>query len=200
MEHRTDHAERALGRIIQQYKSSPRLAELIRIYAEQFQEVEDAQAQIRAAFDVATATGVNLDAVGGEVGLIRSGMDDTAYRAAIYAKIEANWSDGLEANLTALIQDFYGAGAALTFEELTRATCIYYLEDFPLIAEPGYVADFLHVAKAAGVRVFFHYLGAVLASTFTLSTQGAVLETSSALGLANTAQTSGGHLAGVEAA
>ena len=104
-----DHCDQSLNARTQDYRDLPRFEELLRIYCEQIQEVEDAVWQI-AEDAVGTAIGVQLDGFGSIVGADRQGLSDDDYRALIRATILANNSEGT-------IPDLYGivlAALALT--------------------------------------------------------------------------------------
>jgi hypothetical protein len=96
----TDHCEQSLNARTEDYRGLPRFEELLTIFCEQIQEIEDAIFQV-ALDSVDTAVGVQLDGFGSIVGADRQGLSDDDYRALIRATIKANNSEGT-------IPDLYG--------------------------------------------------------------------------------------------
>ena len=147
-----DHCPQALNARTQDYVGLPRFEELLRIYCEQAQEVEDAVWQI-AEDSVSTAVGVQLDGFGSIVGADREGLSDDDYRALIRATIVANRSEGTAPDLFSIIV----AALALDAPGLAR------LEFYPpaayvveILNPPAFDAEILHGllqrGTAAGVR------------------------------------------------
>lgn len=193
-----EHVATGMSRVIQQYQGSPALKELIAIYLEEIDELELAAQEVLLAFDINGAEGVNLDAVGAEVGQLRTGLSDALYRLAIKARIIANWSEGRELDISNVVRELLGVGTALDFTEYEEATALLELEDDPPFAfDPEYMAtNFLARTKAAGVRLFVFWRTSPASQTFTCA-PGDTVVSDALLGLANDGQTTGGHLAQV---
>ena len=96
----SDHCVQSLNARLADYRELPRFEELLDIFCDQVQEIEDALWQI-ALDAVETAIGTQLDGFGSIVGADRQGLSDTDYRALIRATIKANDSEGT-------IPDLYG--------------------------------------------------------------------------------------------
>ena len=60
-----DIAALAVLRLIDQYKESPKLKELIALFAAEATELQDAQWSVLTGFDIETATGFALDIISG---------------------------------------------------------------------------------------------------------------------------------------
>ncbi len=103
MEHVTDHATRALARLVQCFKDKPKLAALAGVYLAQIQELEDVFWDIFTK-RVLLAEGVQLDVLGRIVGELRLGASDADYLPRILAKIRANRSGGTVEDLYAVIR------------------------------------------------------------------------------------------------
>lgn len=99
-----EHGAQALAARTQDYRQLPRFAELLGVFVDQVQELEDALWAL-ALDSVDTAIGVQLDGFGDIVGAKRQGLSDTDYRAIIRATIRANNSEGT-------IEDLYGIALA----------------------------------------------------------------------------------------
>ena len=95
-----DHCDQSLAARTQDYRQLPRFQELLLIFCEQVQEIEDVLWSI-ALDSVDTAIGAQLDGFGSIVGAERQGLSDDDYRALIRATIKANDSEGT-------IPDLYG--------------------------------------------------------------------------------------------
>lgn len=117
------------------------------------------------AFDVDTATGVQLDAIGAVIGLPRQGFPDDRYRVFLKiqsdlllsaARDDANWTGTIN-NILTICRTFVGPGPTVTFQNLPPYS-------FSL-SIPGVAADeirilvrFLCVALYAGVYGQFIFI------------------------------------------
>lgn len=191
--------DQALSRLIQQYQDSPRIKELIRILVEPLEELEGVCDQMLVAFDLDTATGTSLDAAAAEVGQLRLGHDDDSLRTLAQARAVANWSEGTASDLIEVAGILAGAGLDKTYSEPGRATAVIEMNEPGHAVSPSIIAEFLRLAKAAGVRVFFIFLDQAETDTLTFAT-GATREVDAARGYADAAKTTGGAYAGVVAA
>lgn len=79
----TDFWERCKPFILSQYQDSTRLRGLMESGCKQSNDTEATLFEIRDAFDLPTAKGVQLDKIGGWYREARLGRDDVAYRDAI---------------------------------------------------------------------------------------------------------------------
>lgn len=81
-----DYWERCKGLVLSQYSNAPRLLSLMEAQCNQSDDTESALWEIQQGFLLATATGVQLDAVGARFRESRLGRSDADYRDAIQAK------------------------------------------------------------------------------------------------------------------
>ncbi|MEE9382836.1 MAG: DUF2612 domain-containing protein [Nannocystaceae bacterium] len=72
---RRDIAALAIGRLIDQYKDSPKIVDLIELFAAEATELQEAQFSVLDGFDLETATGTALDTIGIIIGLPRPLVD-----------------------------------------------------------------------------------------------------------------------------
>jgi hypothetical protein len=91
---RIDHIADGLARTISQYRGKPIFNLMCAIYLQQVQYVEDAIHDTVAAWDVDTAVGWRLTALGALVGQQRISSDDDVFRIYVQARIRANRSVG----------------------------------------------------------------------------------------------------------
>lgn len=124
-----DHQAEAETRYLAQYAQQPNWLSLVAALMPQIQGIEDALAQLPAARRLATATGENLDEVGGLIGLGRNGLDDTSYRLLLVGEIIEQHSDGtigaLESAATAL---FEAKSVQVRSAAMGEQPCSVYLE------------------------------------------------------------------------
>ena len=97
--------ELARTRMLQQFKAecSPNLDNLVNIFIQEIQEIEDQLFELLDKRNVVDAEGAQLDILGDIVGINREGRDDTEYRAAIQVQIQVNNTGGQEPAIAALL-------------------------------------------------------------------------------------------------
>ena len=189
-----------LARMLDQFHGSINLRLLAESYLQQAQDLEDAAWPILAERGLANMTGDRLDGLGGNINLDRSGRDDDDYRIAITAELMVLRSNGTADELIAILTVLFSPTSIdIEFLELFPKTVYFRLVDSPMIFFPtgtaDRVADTLRRAVSAATELLYVFSMRVDNETFTLSSQGAVTESSSAMGLADVSQTTGGHLA-----
>jgi hypothetical protein len=111
-----NHVELALERLLEQYKRSESIREVISVFAERTQELEDALFDSIAAMYINNAEGVNLDRVGEIVGIARLGLSDDLYRIEIRAKIIRNKNSGTPEEVISAAKFFLGVTSILFYE------------------------------------------------------------------------------------
>lgn len=89
-----DHPDRAVARLLSQYRRQPRIQALVRALTGGAQAVEDVAFDLLASQTLSAASGRELELWGRIVGEARRGLDDTDYRRFIEARILANLSEG----------------------------------------------------------------------------------------------------------
>jgi len=197
-----DYTEEGLDRLLDQFDGSVNLRLLAASYLQQAQDLEDAAWPILAERGLANMTGDRLDGLGDNIGLKRSGRDDDDYRIAITAELMVLRSNGTADELIAILTVLFlihPTSIDIEFLELFPKTVYFRLVNLPMIFLPAgtadRVADTLRRAVSAATELLYVFSMRVDNETFTLSSQGAVTESSSAMGLADVSQTTGGHLA-----
>lgn len=154
----TDHADRAVNRLAEQYKK-PKIEAFLRALVHPLQSIETVAFQVYTERNVDTAIGAQLDILGRIVGQERGGYGDDAYRRLIRARIAVNRSDGtLEELLTIARLIIDDEDVVVVAEPQYPATIVLKATEAAITAETAGIAlDFLQEAAAGGVRVMFEY-------------------------------------------
>lgn len=148
----SDHVQRAVDRLITQYKGKEKTEGLISSFVQGLQEIENVAndfANKRSIFD---AEGIELDRWGTLLDEPRFGLNDGSYRIQLIAKVSQNLSEGTAEDLISM------------FKSLTRASYIIYSEIYPaevsitavdvdLLGDAARIRQVLNLAKAAGVKI-----------------------------------------------
>jgi len=195
-EENTTIVETGLGRLLDQFKGSVNLKLLLQSYLQRVQDLEAAAYPLYTERSLANATGDRLDRIGQLFGITRGGRDDTAYRLAITTELAILFSRGTEVELLNIVQLVVQMPTA-DYDYVEYYPKTIYLRPVNhsisgLTAQPAKKA--IARAASAGTKVLFVYALRLDSILFTLSSQPAAVETSSSLGLANDAKTTGGHL------
>jgi hypothetical protein len=116
----TDHTLAAQNRLIQQYKDSTNLKDLIEdLFGTQVQELEDVFWDLLSRLNINTMVGTQLNNIGTIVGQARNGQTDAIYRLFIQAKIGVNVS---ESEASRVID---------VWKLITQANIVHMFEAFP---------------------------------------------------------------------
>lgn len=113
------HLTDGLARLMQQYKGQPNITGILKVYLRRWQAMEDLIYQLLSTFDIASATGNQLDVIGGMVGEIRQTSDDEIYRALIYLRIFRQRMTGTVPNVIKL------------YKSITKAERVEYTPSYP---------------------------------------------------------------------
>jgi hypothetical protein len=167
--HITDHADRAEGRLVAQYKGKPNMVAAVRIFATELQAAEDALFGLLAGRALASAEGVQLDGLGRLAGIKRDGRDDDTYQLYISVERLLNRSSaGYEELLKIFGLLAAPLGLSLVLEEQLPAALVLRTTGGALVP----FADFINIlrkAKAAGVRSILEFIGTAEASAFVFA-------------------------------
>ncbi|MFZ5440449.1 MAG: hypothetical protein ACOZQL_10595 [Myxococcota bacterium] len=198
----TDYGERAVAKLLAQYRDKPKLAGLVRELAERAQEIEGALFDAIKAWEVANASGAWLERLGEIVGEPRGGALDTEYRAFIAARIAANRSTGTVEDLLAVLKAWAGGTLpAHTLKQYFPAAVEMKLTS--PVATASTVTRLLRLLKAtraAGIGQVVIYQLIPDANAFTFSSTGSP-ESSTAQGFGDTTNpATGGQMIGAERA
>jgi hypothetical protein len=167
LEQITDHADRAVDRLPMQNKGVASIEGLVRAFANQIQDLENAYFGLLVLRQIGIATGSQLDVIGKIVGAPREGLGDDDYRLRIRAQILVNRRSG-EIETLLQIARLLIAGTP-TLEEFEPACAILTARGLTFLpAGPTELANMLRNAKAAGVRLLTEYFTTDPGDTFTL--------------------------------
>ncbi len=119
----TDHADRAVARLLEQFRHSPRLQALLRILIGPLQELENVFSDLMTLRALDTAFGTQLDGLGEIVDQARMGMSDNDYLLWLKLRIYINVSKARPEDLIHVLR------------EITRATKVRYFENYPASVE-----------------------------------------------------------------
>lgn len=98
-----DHTTRALDHLLSQFDESPGIQALLTVLADEVQALEDVLEACYSERLLSTAIGAQLDQYGALLVLPRNGLDDEAYRAALYVKITAHRGSGTPESMLTVI-------------------------------------------------------------------------------------------------
>lgn len=160
----TDHVQRAIDRLPQQYTDAPKSYSLpafspdpisgwegvIYSFVQNCQTLEDTMNSMLSSRSLTTATGVNLDRLGEIVGATRNGLSDADYLTRIYIQIGKNNSDGTAFDIISIWQLVITAGI-IQFSEIWPAKFQLYLQSPDPSTDYDLIREATEAAKAAGV-------------------------------------------------
>lgn len=152
---KVDHITDGLARLCSQFADKQNIIDLLAVFLQRYQDVENVFWDLLTLRDAYTATGAALDGVGKLVGQPRNGMLDEDYRRFIFARIATNNSNGtiedlikvtrLVLNNTLLRVVVRNDGVAAVRVQLEGDDVDTALADVVIL--------FLRLAASAGVRV-----------------------------------------------
>lgn len=113
----SNHAQQAIARLLNQYRSSTKLQNLLSALIAPLQDIEAALGDMNVSRYLPAAVGAQLDLIGKIVGLERPpGASDAVYIQELYGQIKINTSQGQPEQAIQTYQLFTGAALALLFE------------------------------------------------------------------------------------
>lgn len=189
--HATDHVARGLSQLTQRWRGLPGVSAILSSHLAEVQAIEDALWSI-LLLTLDTATAAQLDQIATILGEARLTLGDDDLRTVLRARILANRSSGSVDELVAILELFVEA-PYLTLEEFFPAGVLASSSVFPTVPAAR-IGALLRRATAGGVgEQFVAPTRAVGGFRFSMTDE----TTASSKGFSDTAQTSGGHLAGV---
>lgn len=120
-----DHVARGLSTLPSQFYDSPILRELVTIYLEELQEIEDCIEDILLQMNVDEAVGVQLDRLGEHLGRRREGLDDTEYRKILKVQKILNAGEGQYKTVLQLWRTVLESTAATVDEEFPAGVALF---------------------------------------------------------------------------
>lgn len=180
-----------LLQLLSQFDGSPNLRDLASSFLDQAQALEDAAHPLLAERSLDNMTGHRLDGFGQVVAVMRAGRTDEEYRTRLRAELAILLSNGLAEDLLNIAQLLIQMTTA-DYELVEYYPKTIYIRpvDHVLTSDPVAVGSQLRRAVSAATEMLFVYSLFDDSETFTLSSQGATVETSTALGLGSV---SGGY-------
>lgn len=133
-------ADRALSRLIQQFKGQENISKLLTAFADELQEVQSALYQVLNERSLGDAVGAQLDDIAALLNISREGKTDNELRSAIQVEIVINFSKSRDSDVVEVLQ------------LLTQANQTQVIEQFP-----------------AGINVFLDSLGLSDVATLQLA-------------------------------
>ncbi|KKL98555.1 hypothetical protein LCGC14_1823240, partial [marine sediment metagenome] len=115
----TDHLERSLKRLISQYKDSPNIESILRVYGPEIQQLENMFSDIFTKTIFLQSEGEQLDRIGLILNQPRQGLSDLDYKTVLIGKIAEYNSEGTPEDLINI------------YSILTDAQQIQYEEIYP---------------------------------------------------------------------
>lgn len=103
-----NHVERALADLVTMLRDKPVIEAIVRAFAAEVQELEDATWACVADRLLSTAVGAQLDAWGEIVGEQRGGLNDIEFRVFIEARILSNLSEGEPDRMARILSTLVG--------------------------------------------------------------------------------------------
>lgn len=154
-----DHADRAVARLIQKFRTKPKIQALVNALIAPFQTLEDDLWALYSERWLSTAEGVQLDVLGRIVGQSRAGASDDEYRIRIGARIRANLSSGTAEEVLAVFLALFGSDADLQLIELDGDLAEFALRVHTVLTqeEIDIALEFLRDCKADGVRAILKW-------------------------------------------
>ncbi len=186
----------ALALLLSQFKDTIRVKALIASYVQQLQELENAAWDLYRSRFIDEATFAQLDLLGALVGQPRNGQEDLTYRKYIKLRIFINKASGLSDEVLYVLQAVMPGAADIMLTSTPPAsfTLSFTTADLDLL---DVLVDLIDSTKAAGVGSSLVYSDASDATLFACSDTGTLTTGDTLKGLADDAQTTGGHLTGV---
>jgi hypothetical protein len=198
VEHEEGHVELANSRWTDAFRDKPVLTALLAAFVAEVQELEDSAETLRTLRLLDNSEGVQLDTYGAIVGLERLGLGDDDYRAMLKIWVYANRAHGGGDNVLYVVAA--ALGEDFDFQLIEHYPAAMLVELFsPLEIDEATVARLVKRVRQGGVNTQITWTSEEEADVFLFAT-GDDYEDSTTQGAGDDAQTTGGHLAGVEQA
>lgn len=140
-----DHIELAQDRLVEQYKNSKRLNDLIAALVEPLQHAEDEVFKVYTERWLDKAKGQQLDNIGAIVGEARSGRNDDDYKVAIILRIVINSSGGEPESIITAVKLLVNADKVV-YKDIYPANFSLFIQGGQLLSNLEEVVDSLSPA------------------------------------------------------
>jgi len=157
-----DHEDRAVALLTDVFRDKPRNEGFVRSVAAPVQELEDAERDQAAAFDVDTAVGDQLTLLGKQIGQVRDTTDNDDMRAAVRTRMLINRSNGKAPNIEAIAESL-APDVDFKLSSLPPKAYDIWFPTLPCSAARAY--GLLKAGSSAGTRVTITEGGAYMGST-----------------------------------
>ncbi len=192
------HVDEAVALLIEQYKNSPNLKDLITAFINRVQDAENMFYDLWQSRFLDNAIGSQLDGLGAIVGVSRENTTDDRYRVRIRARILLNQSSGTADQIIELIQLLLSESYTGTLTYLEMPPAGFFIDSTSGVItsdEATETGSAILSARAAGVMAQFIYT--LTTSTFRFSASGITETGATTKGFSDLSQITGGYLAGV---
>jgi hypothetical protein len=188
------HCENAKALLLPQFRDKPRLEGVLCKLAGGVQDLSNAAWQVLTETLLDSALGLQLDELGGIIGLPRQGWPNETYRTLLRAWVLVLSSAGTNADHIAILDRL---GIELVAIDRTGMAEFRVVLGEPLAdpITPALVFRFLVAAKSGGVRLTFEYPTVELDEAFAWA-DGDVDQVDAARGWADDGATLGGYWSG----
>lgn len=148
----TDHEQRALDRLISQFKGKINIENVIKIFTPQIQELENMFFDLLEKRYLSIAEGAQLDEIGEILNQGRNGLNDDDYRVILYNKIAEYNSEGTAEDIIGIFKIVSGSEKVVLEDLGIAGFAITGINANPIIVESS-IIDSVKNAKIAGVKV-----------------------------------------------
>lgn len=142
-----DHAERAKGRLLEQYRERPNINALVTALVNPLQEIELQLKLLSTERWLANAKGRQLDRYGESVGEERNSRDDAGFKRAIYCRIFINNGGGTPEDIISAI-DFVYSPKRIDYTEIYPASFQLFIHSENVLTG---IKPFIRSVSPAGV-------------------------------------------------
>lgn len=112
----------AIARLMEQYKTQPKIVALLQSFLTQCAELEVKLGELETERYLDTAVGAQLDGLGDILGQDRLGLNDEDYRQLLRARVLVNASRGTANEIIEIFQLITEPGAVINLQEIFPAT------------------------------------------------------------------------------
>lgn len=147
----TDHVSKSINLLIEQFRNLPRISGIISAVVQQYQELENVLFDMMKYRGIVYARGIQLDRIGGILGLGRTSSDDDQYRSDLYFQAVINTSKGTPEEMISVLKRVTGI-SYIKYVELQPATVFMYLSNPPYL--PNNIRVNMNKIKPGGVSLY----------------------------------------------